>query len=156
MDKGEGLRLAATLRQWTRLYGGCHLLLGAVVCSLLAACSSSPPGGVKVVDRNGSAPAAARRTPVTSGQYIVRRGDTLYSIAFRFGWDWKALAARNGIAPPYTIQVGQAIQFGGRAPAQPSVAKNTPVVAPPVATKPTPVPPAVSTSVPAKPAPAPA
>ncbi|MEO9373547.1 hypothetical protein ABI428_37870, partial [Pseudomonas aeruginosa] len=22
MDKGEGLRLAATLRQWTRLYGG--------------------------------------------------------------------------------------------------------------------------------------
>ncbi|WP_244233769.1 hypothetical protein, partial [Pseudomonas aeruginosa] len=29
MDKGEGLRLAATLRQWTRLYGGCHLLLGA-------------------------------------------------------------------------------------------------------------------------------
>lgn len=136
MDKGEGLRLAATLRQWTRLYGGCHLLLGAVVCSLLAACSSSPPGGVKVVDRNGSAPAAARRTPVTSGQYIVRRGDTLYSIAFRFGWDWKALAARNGIAPPYTIQVGQAIQFGGRAPAQPSVAKNTPVVAPSVATKP--------------------
>ena len=90
---------------------------------------------VKVVDRNGSAPAAAR-TPVTSGQYIVRRGDTLYSIAFRFGWDWKALAARNGIAPPYTIQVGQAIQFGGRAPAQPSVAKNTPVVAPSVATKP--------------------
>ncbi|HIE1611665.1 TPA: peptidoglycan DD-metalloendopeptidase family protein [Pseudomonas aeruginosa] len=156
MDKGEGLRLAATLRQWTRLYGGCHLLLGAVVCSLLAACSSSPPGGVKVVDRNGSVPAAARRTPVTSGQYIVRRGDTLYSIAFRFGWDWKALAARNGIAPPYTIQVGQAIQFGGRASAQPSVAKNTPVVAAPVATKPTPVPPAVSTSVPAKPAPAPA
>ena len=125
-------------------------MLGAVVCSLLAACSSSPPGGVKVVDRNGSAPAAARRTPVTSGQYIVRRGDTLYSIAFRFGWDWKALAARNGIAPPYTIQVGQAIQFGGRAPAQPSVAKNTPVVAPPVATKPAPVPPAVSTSVPAR------
>ncbi|MEG6659554.1 peptigoglycan-binding protein LysM, partial [Pseudomonas aeruginosa] len=66
------------------------------------------------------------------------------------------LAARNGIAPPYTIQVGQAIQFGGRAPAQPSVAKNTPVVAPSVATKPAPVPPAVSTSVPAKPVPAPA
>ena len=96
------------------------------------------------------------RTPVTSGQYIVRRGDTPYSIAFRFGWDWKALAARNGIAPPYTIQVRSSYQFGGRAPAQPSVAKNTPVVAPPVATKPAPVPPAVSTSVPAKPAPAPA
>lgn len=62
------MRLAATLRQWTRLYGGCHLLLGAVVCSLLAACSSSPPGGVKVVDRNGSAPAlrGVRRSPAGS------------------------------------------------------------------------------------------
>ena len=139
----------------SRLYGGCHLLLEAVVCSLLAACSSSPPGGVKVVDRNGSAPAAARRTPVTSGQYIVRRGDTLYSIAFRFGWDWKALARAMASRRPIPSR-SVSYPFGGRAPAQPSVAKNTPVVAPPVATKPALVPPAVSTSVPAKPAPAPA
>ncbi|MGC3103924.1 peptigoglycan-binding protein LysM, partial [Pseudomonas aeruginosa] len=59
MDKGVRFRLAGTLRQWTRLYGGCHQLLGAVVCSLHAASSSSPPSAVKVVHRNGSAPAAA-------------------------------------------------------------------------------------------------
>lgn len=69
------------------------------------------------------------------------------------GKPWpRAMASRRPI-PSRSVKLSN---FGGRAPAQPSVAKNTPVVAPPVATKPAPVPPAVSTSVPAKPAPAPA
>jgi lipoprotein NlpD len=51
---------------------------------------------------------------VTTGQYVVKRSDTLFSIAFRYGWDWKALAARNNIPEPYTIHVGQAIRFDGR------------------------------------------
>jgi lipoprotein NlpD len=59
---------------------------------------------------------------VTHGQYRVQRGDTLYSIAFRYGWDWKALAARNNIPAPYTIRVGQVIRFGGSGPAVPMVA----------------------------------
>jgi lipoprotein NlpD len=53
------------------------------------------------VDRNN---AAAQRPAVTTGQYIVRPKDTLFSIAFRYGWDYKALAARNNIPAPYTIQ----------------------------------------------------
>jgi lipoprotein NlpD len=58
-----------------------------------------------VVDRNDS---SAEHSPaVTSGQYVVHRGDTLYSIAFRYGWDWKALAARNNIPAPYTIRPGR-------------------------------------------------
>jgi lipoprotein NlpD len=80
-----------------------------------------------VVDRtHGGGSTAPARPQATAGEYIVQRGDTLYSIAFRFGWDWKALAARNNIPAPYTIRPGQRVRFDlpkrGSAPvvAQPS------------------------------------
>jgi len=45
--------------------------------------------------------------------YIVRRGDTLYSIARRFGTTYQALAALNGLHYPYTIYVGQRLVISG-------------------------------------------
>ena len=41
----------------------------------------------------------------------VRRGDTLYSIAFQHGKDYRSLARWNGIRAPYTIFVGQKIRL---------------------------------------------
>ncbi|MET3051001.1 peptidoglycan DD-metalloendopeptidase family protein [Pseudomonas alkylphenolica] len=90
------------------------LLIALAVGSLLSGCSSTSSNNARVVDRNAP---VAKRPVVTSGQYVVRPGDTLYSIAFRYGWDYKALAARNGIGPPYTIRVGQPIRFDGRSTA---------------------------------------
>lgn len=81
------------------------LLLSAVLVGCSGTSSKAP-----VYDRSHAA-----RSPVTSGHYVVKRGDTLYSIAFRFGWDWKALAARNGIQAPYLIVPGQVIHFSGAA-----------------------------------------
>lgn len=43
----------------------------------------------------------------------VQRGDTLYSIAWRHGLDWRQLAARNGIAAPYVIRPGDRIVLSG-------------------------------------------
>ncbi len=103
-------------------------LLLALAGMLLVGCASSPPGGVQVVDRGhnrGNAP-VVQRQPVRSGQYVVQRGDTLYSIAFRFGWDWKALAAHNGLREPYLIRVGQVIRFGsGTSTPQPVIATTS-------------------------------
>lgn len=49
------------------------------------------------------------------GTYVVKKGDTLYSIAFRYGMDYKSLARLNGIGPPYTIYVDQTLRLkGGR------------------------------------------
>lgn len=42
--------------------------------------------------------------------YTVRKGDTLYSIAFRYETDYRELAQLNNIPPPYTIYPGQRIQ----------------------------------------------
>jgi LysM repeat protein len=41
--------------------------------------------------------------------YVVQAGDTLYSIAKRFGTTVETLAALNGLTPPYTIKVGQTL-----------------------------------------------
>lgn len=46
-----------------------------------------------------------------SGFHEVRRGDTLYSIAWRYGWDWRELAAHNGISAPYLIRPGDRIDL---------------------------------------------
>ncbi|WP_263141540.1 peptidoglycan DD-metalloendopeptidase family protein [Pseudomonas sp. RIT-PI-AD] len=107
------------------------LLLAIALSGLLAGCSSTPREGVQVVDRNGNP--VQKRVPITSGQHVVQRGETLYSIAFRYGWDWKALASRNRIAPPYVIRPGQRIRFDGGtaqdgAPVTAGAPVSTPVV----------------------------
>lgn len=133
-----------------------YLLSSLLLGALLSGCASKPPGGVQVVDRNGHTTSqVAQRQPASSGQYVVQRGDTLYSIAFRFGWDWKTLAARNGIPAPYLIRTGQIIRFGGspgvaQARGPVPVARPAPVVS---ASAPKPVRPSQS-QAPVKPAPA--
>ncbi len=106
-----------------------------LLSSVLAGCAGNS-GQTPVVDRSHGVK-QRQVNPVSSGQYIVQRGDTLYSIAFRFGWDWKTLAARNGIPAPYTIVPGQRIHFSN-APratvvakaAVPTAAKKTVTAAP--------------------------
>ncbi len=43
--------------------------------------------------------------------YRVKQGDTLYSIAFSYGLDYRKVAAANDITVPYTIYPGQYIQL---------------------------------------------
>jgi lipoprotein NlpD len=116
--------VSVTARRISR--GGLCVLGGLLIGALLGGCASSPPGGVQVVDRNKSG--AGSRQPVSSGHYTVQRGDTLFSIAFRYGWDWKALAARNNIASPYVIRPGQKIRFSAAGASQPSA--STPAATP--------------------------
>lgn len=43
--------------------------------------------------------------------YVVRRGDTLYSIAFRYDLDYQTLAAYNHLRSPYTVRIGQMLRL---------------------------------------------
>ena len=47
----------------------------------------------------------------SKGYYVVQKGDTLYSIAFRYGMDYKSLAKKNEIKPPYTIYLNQKLSL---------------------------------------------
>ncbi len=88
---------------------GCLLLL-------LAACGTNP---APVVEQP-----ALRHTPKVAplppGYHQVRRGDTLYSIAFQYGYSYEQVAAWNGIAAPYVIYVGQRLRVMPLEAARPS------------------------------------
>lgn len=43
--------------------------------------------------------------------YVVTRGDTLYSIAFRYDSDYRKLAQANHLSSPYSLRVGQVIHI---------------------------------------------
>ncbi len=117
-----------------------------LVCTLLG-CGSRPRAPVE--DRN------ARRPPAST-VYTVQRGDTLYSIAFRYGLDYRKVAAANRIAAPYTIYAGQKLYLK-EAPvaATPPPVAGTPVAGTPATPKPLP-PDRPSPQAVAKPAPGPA
>lgn len=62
------------------------------------------------------APAPADPAPAPSGDattYTVQTGDSLSSIARRFGTTYTAVAAANGIANPNLIYVGQVLSING-------------------------------------------
>ena len=78
-------------------------LLILLTTLLLAACSS----------QNSRAPVADISRPPAqySGTHIVEKGETLYAISWRYGRDFRELAANNHIAPPYVIYPGQRIKL---------------------------------------------
>ncbi len=100
------------------------LLTALVLGSLLAGCATAP------------APVATRQPPPSEKiqEHIVSRGETLFAIAWRYEIEMAALAAVNGLRPPYLIYPGQRLNLNtSSAPQSTSVgqAVATPVPVPP-------------------------
>ncbi len=53
---------------------------------------------------------------VNWGHHRVSKGETLYSVAMRYGWDYRKLAAANDIEPPYELHPGDIIRFDVEVP----------------------------------------
>ncbi|MDW8469995.1 MAG: peptidoglycan DD-metalloendopeptidase family protein [Burkholderiales bacterium] len=53
---------------------------------------------------------AATPTAAAPGTYVVKRGDTLYSIALEHGLDYRDLARWNALEDPARIRVGQVLR----------------------------------------------
>lgn len=80
------------------------------------------PGQVLHIN-GGGAPAPA---PQGGGIYTVQAGDTLSSIAAKFGTSWQTLQSLNGLADPNKIYPGQVLKVpGGAAPTPPSAQTYT-------------------------------
>ena len=106
---GESLKLGSQIA--SKLLGGLTVVVMVSGCFNNAAYSSLE-GRPKPSSGPVSQPARSTVSPSTTpnpGRYQVRRGDTLYSIAFRYGLDYKKLAAANDIGSDYTIFVGQTL-----------------------------------------------
>ena len=75
--------------------------------------------------------ACASTTPNKKNFHVVREGETLYAISWRYGYDLKEVARWNGFKPPYTLSVGQLVRISPPTPvvtAQGSTRKPAPVV----------------------------
>ena len=100
----------------------CVAGLSLALSLVLLGCSSTPAGG--------------------TGTYTVKRGDTLYAIAYRHGLDYRDIARWNGIGRDYTIHPGQILRLSannraavksrpaGQPPPKPVVVAPTPAPIP--------------------------
>jgi lipoprotein NlpD len=95
--------------------------LGWLLLLAIVASGCAPQRSVRVEPLDRPPPPAGERDTrpapgslSRSGEYVVARGDTLYGIAFRHGQDYRDVARRNRIEPPYTIYPGQTLQLGER------------------------------------------
>jgi LysM repeat protein len=79
----------------------------------------------------------------SGGKYTVQPGDSLTSVAARFGITRQALAAANGISPSSYLYVGQVLTIPGQGQPEPPVSKPTSTPQPPA-----PPPTAVPTTTP--------
>lgn len=84
-----------------------RLLVVAASIAWLAGCGAPGP----LISEQPSVRSSGTRQLPPPEAYRVSRGDTLYSIAFGHGLDWRDVARWNGIAAPYTIHVGDWIRL---------------------------------------------
>lgn len=52
--------------------------------------------------------------PVYWGRHVVKSGETLFSIAWRYGRDYRELGDANNIDPPYDLRPGQVLRLDVR------------------------------------------
>lgn len=93
-----------------------------LIAALLSACGTPAPSGKRapVVEYGGkqkqsTAAMPAKPAPhvseVKSKMYIVQKGDTLYSIAFQNGVDYREVAELNNLKDPSAISIGQQLKL---------------------------------------------
>ncbi|MEC5388205.1 peptidoglycan DD-metalloendopeptidase family protein [Uliginosibacterium sp. H3] len=127
-------------------------LSGLLLTAVLAACASKAPAPVETrdtsrtkavvgpvvsspsapsVSSSPAAPAAAR-----PGYYVVKKGDTLYSIAMENGHSYREVASWNNIDNPALIAVGQELRVQPPEAPVASSAGTRPVVVPRIESRP--------------------
>ena len=101
------------------------MLLIASVAILLTGCSSKNHTAAPVTSVEGYQ--ADLKSNYAGKTYQVKKGETLYAIAWRTNQDFKHLASLNGIKAPYHIFPGQVLTIKGKSKAIASRVKLAPV-----------------------------
>ena len=95
-------------------------LFASILCLILAACASTQ-NRAPVIERSAAGtnkkPAPAKSANKSTDKdwrpdfYVVKKGDTLYSVGLEHGYDYKEIAQLNQIEQPYVIRVGQSLKL---------------------------------------------
>ncbi len=94
--------MITSLKFWSEIRRSC-LYLACIL--FLGACSSGVPKAP--VEKRGHSAKS------TSAYHVVRRGDTLYGIAWQYDVDYRKVASWNRIIKPYLIYPGQRLRVKG-------------------------------------------
>lgn len=99
-----------------------RLFLTSFILIMLTSCAGNPPAPVVNRSPQSSPTSASTSSPTSKSTtqngdwrpdtYIVKKGDTLYSIGLNLGLDYREIAAANNIYEPFTIHIGQQLSLG--------------------------------------------
>jgi lipoprotein NlpD len=90
-----------------------RVFVAALTALALLGCVQRTPAPVddRSAPRAAAKPAAPGPQALLPDTYVVKRGDTLYSIALDQGVDWRELAALNQLSDPTKLQTGQVLRL---------------------------------------------
>lgn len=91
-------------------------------CVWLAGCAADRAAPVSELAA-GRDYSEKNRASYKQSVYTVKKGDTLYSVSWVAGQDFRTLARLNKIKPPYTIHPGQKLRLKAASKPKPSKAK---------------------------------
>lgn len=101
-------------------YATSRALTVLICCLAVISCGSTPPAPVVVLN---SQPVEDKG--FQGDTYTVKKGDTLYAVAWYTGNDYRDIARYNNLRPPYNIFPGQSLRVTA-----PEVAKREPTSPP--------------------------
>lgn len=76
-----------------------------ILCAFCVSCLDDAPHYAPVVEINGA------ETLPQDAMHQVKKGESLYAIAFRYALDYRSLARYNDMHPPYTIVPGARLRL---------------------------------------------
>jgi len=101
------------MQPYCRFVASRGLLLLLLVLAVVGCSSRTAPAPVTTLELRENFYQQRNRGSLNAQSYVVQRGDTLYSIAFRAGIDVRTLAALNAISSPYIIYPQQRLRLTG-------------------------------------------
>ena len=115
--RGRGCPASGVARVRVRASEPLRLCLFVGLIGLIAGCGGGAVAPVQSIGESEitvpTPPPAPEPEPRPEREYFVTRGDTVYSIAWRHGVDYRVLARFNSIRDPFTIHPGQRLRIPG-------------------------------------------
>ena len=114
----------------------------AFVVLTVGGCALSPWGGRQAPPSVRDAKLGVQKRTKVPAVHVVRRGETLSAIAWRYSLDYRSIARWNRIGPPYVIHPGQRLALRGSSepPGKKAEAKAAPAPSRSAAATPLPTP----------------
>ncbi|ABZ75798.1 peptidase M23B [Shewanella halifaxensis HAW-EB4] len=88
--------------------------LSVCITLMLSGCSFKADRPAPVESLNGPSTPSISKGSITGSRYVVKKGDTLYSIAWGSNKDFVDIAKSNRLPKPYTIYPGQVLSLSSK------------------------------------------